>query len=67
MYRALTASSASAVRVPCMTDHVTYQVGEVERLLEEASDLIDQIEVDSYSATGDQRKQVELLLRSIGR
>ena len=33
-------------------------VGEVEGLLEEAKDLIDQIEVESHAATGDARKQV---------
>ena len=33
-------------------------VGEVEGLLEEAKDLIDQIEVESHAATGDVRKQV---------
>ena len=33
-------------------------MGEVEGLLEEAKDLIDQIEVESHAATGDVRKQV---------
>ncbi|KAL5271990.1 hypothetical protein ACHWQZ_G000253 [Mnemiopsis leidyi] len=35
-------------------------VGEVEGLLEEAKDLIDQIEVESHAASGDARKQVLL-------
>ena len=37
---------------------MSLQVGEVEGLLEEAKDLIDQIEVESLAATGDARKQV---------
>jgi len=32
--------------------------GEVERLLEEANDLIEQIEVESHATSGDNRKQV---------
>ncbi|XP_063691591.1 vesicle transport through interaction with t-SNAREs homolog 1A-like [Bolinopsis microptera] len=35
-------------------------VGEVEGLLEEAKDLIDQIEVESHAATGDQRRQITM-------
>ena len=42
------------------SDNPFQQTGEVERLLEEANDLIEQIEVEGHATSGDSRKQVEL-------
>lgn len=51
--------TAKIGRIPSLFGKVKHDlVGEVEGLLEEAKDLIDQIEVESHAASGDTRKQI---------
>lgn len=53
--------TAKIGRIPSLVGKEKHDlVGDVEGLLEEAKDLIDQIEVESHAASGDARKQITM-------